>query len=247
MKGLLMKRLLITRYVILAGLCALASVGSVFAQGLNIKSAELSLSVGYTDFTNKSFTIGQPQSATPINGKMDLSSGTMYEGRINFYTNKRIGAEFLYGYQYGGVQFTTNSPASNTFGVPLQVHTIGLDVLYYLVPDPNAAWRPYVKVGGGAIIYRPSTGGQKSAKDPLEGNFDTFFETSRGFGEVGAGVKHPITKSIGFRADAGLLLSKVPTFGLPESSSLTNATVLPVGGLVRSVRASAGVVFYLGK
>src|SRR4051812_45303597 len=163
-----MKRLLITRYVILAALCALASVGSVFAQGLNIKSAELSLSIGHADFTNKTFTIGQPQSATPINGKMDLSSGTMYEGRINFYTNKRIGAEFLYGYQYSGVQFTTKAPVSSTFGVPLQVHTIGLDVLYYLVPDPNATWRPFVKVGGGAIIYRPSTGGQKSAKDPLE-------------------------------------------------------------------------------
>ena len=59
----------------------------------------------------------------------------MYEGRINFYTRKRLGAEFLYGYQYGGVQFTTSTPATNTFGVPLQVHTIGLNVDYYLVPD----------------------------------------------------------------------------------------------------------------
>jgi Outer membrane protein beta-barrel domain len=240
-KGLLMKR-----YLVLAALSILATTGSVFAQGLNIRSAELSLSAGYTNFTSKKFTIGQPQSSTPINGSMSLSNGTMYEARINFYTNKRLGAEFLYGYQYGGVNFKTDT-TNSSFGVPLQVHTIGLNLDYYFVSDPNARWRPFVTLGGGAVIYRPSTGGQRSAKDPLEGNFDTFFETSRGFGSVGGGVKHPLTKSIGLRADAGVMLSKVPTFGLPESSAITSATVLPVGGLVRSVRASGGVVFYLGK
>lgn len=235
------------RYLILAGLCALTSVGSLFAQeGLNIRSAELSLSMGYTDYSKKLFTIGQPQAATPINGGMTLSNGTMYEARINFYTRRHLGAEFLYGYQYGGVNFATTSPNSSSFGVPLQVHTIGLNGLYYLTGS-KSAWRPFITIGGGAIIYRPSTGGQAAAKDPLQGNFDTFFETSRGFGTVGGGVKHPVTKSIGVRADAGVVFSKVPTFGLPESSAQTNATVLPVGGIVRSFRASAGVIFYLGK
>jgi hypothetical protein len=102
-------------------------------------------------------------------------------------------------------------------------------------------------IGGGAVIYRPSTGGQASAKDPLQGNFDTFFESSRGSGTAGGGVKHPITKSLGFRADAGVAFTKVPTFGLPESSAQANATVLPVSGLVRTVRASAGIIIYLGK
>jgi hypothetical protein len=232
------------RYLMLAGLCALASAGSVFAQGLNIRSAEFSLSIGDTQFQNKTFKIGQPQTATPINGTMDLSSGKMYEARINFYTQRHYGAEFLYSYQYGGVTFKTDTPSR--FGVPLQVHTIGLNGLYYLT-NAKAAWRPFVTIGAGAIIYRPSSGGQAAAKDPLQGNFDTFFETSRGFGMAGLGVKHPITKSIGFRADASEVFSKVPTFGLPESSASTSATVLPVGGILRSFRASAGVVFYLGK
>jgi len=142
------------------------------------------------------------------------------------------------------VNFAVNSGAS--FGVPLQVHTIGLYGLYYL-NGPRSAWRPFVTIGGGAVIYRPSTGGQAAAKDPLQGNFDTFFETSRGYGSVDVGVKHPVTKSIGIRADAGMLFSKVPTFGLPESSAQTSATVLPVGGIVSSFRASGGVIFYLGK
>jgi len=231
------------RYLILAGLCALTSVGSLFAQeGLNIRSAELSLSMGYTDYSKKLFTIGQPQTATPINGSMTLSNGTMYEARINFYTKRHLGAEFLYGYQYGGVNIAGNS----NFSSPLQVHTIGLNGLYYL-NGPRSTWRPFVTIGGGAVIYRPSTGGQAAAKDPLQGNFDTFFETSRGYGSVGVGVKHPVTKSIGIRADAGMLFSKVPTFGLAESSAQTSATVLPVGGIVSSFRASGGVIFYLGK
>ena len=79
----------------------------------------------------------------------------------------------------------------------------------------------------------------------------TILEKSRGpreridFG--GIGVKRNLTKSIGFRADAGVVLTKVPTFGLPESSAAANATVLPVGGLVRNVRGSVGLIFYLGR
>src|SRR5215471_3424178 len=243
MKGLLMKR-----YLLFVGLWLFAmGGGSVFAQGLSIKSAELSLSAGYTHFNKKNFSIGVPQSATPINGSMELGSGTSWEARINFYNSKRFGSEFLYGYQYSGVNFNRTSATAGTFSVPLQVHSIMLNILYYPFGEANGSWRPFVNIGGGAVIYRPSTGGQAAAKDPLQGNFDTFFETSRGFGTVGVGVKHPVTKSIGVRADAGMVFSKVPTFGLAESSAQTSATVLPVGGIVSSFRASGGVIFYLGK
>jgi hypothetical protein len=178
---------------------------------------------------------------------MDLSSGTMYEARINFYNSKRLGSEFLYGYQYGGVTFNRTTAPAAKFGVPLQVHTLTLNLLYYPFGDLKSTWRPFVFFGGGATIYRPSSGGQRAARDPLQGNFDTFFETSRGTGIVGVGVKRPITKSIGFRADAGFDLTKVPTFGLPESSSQVSATVLPVGGTVHSTRASVGIILNLGR
>jgi outer membrane protein with beta-barrel domain len=235
------------RHLLVVALYLCVFSASASAQGLSIKSAELSVSAGGMSFSKKTFTIGPPQASTPINGSMQLNSGTMYEARINFYTSRRIGAEVLYGYQYSGVTFKQDSPLSTSFSVPLQIHTLGLNLLYYPLGESTSAWRPFISLGGGAVIYRPSTGGQASAKDPLEGNFDTFFETSRGSGSVGAGVKRPLTKSIGFRVDAGATLTKVPTFGLPESSAQANATVLPVGGLVHSFRASAGLIFYLGK
>jgi hypothetical protein len=233
------------RTILFSAFYVLVCAGSALAQGLSFKSAELSLSIGEQSFSSKSFTIGQPQSAIPITGKMQLNSSKMYEARINFYTRNRIGAEALYGYQYSGVSFTTSSPSS--FSIPLAIHTIGLNLLYFPIGNSNSTWRPFVTIGGGAIIFRPSTGGQASAKDPLQGNFDTFFETSRASGNVGGGLKRPITNTIGFRADAGFVLSRVPTFGLPESSGTPSAAVLPVGGLVHGFRASAGLIFYLGK
>jgi hypothetical protein len=232
---------------IFAALCFFIATGSVWAQGLNVKSAELSLSTGYNSFSGKAFTIGSPQSSTPINGRMLLNSGRMYEARINFYNSRHIGSEFLYGYQYSSVTITQQSPSVLSFSAPLQVHTLALNLLYYPLGESGSPWRPFVNIGGGAIIYRPSTGGQASAKDPLQGNFDNFFESSRGSASVGAGVKRPLSKGLGFRADAGVAFTKVPTFGLPESSANSNATVLPVGGLVHSVRASAGLIIYLGK
>jgi len=241
------ERSLMKRHVLLVGLSLLAGTRLAFSQGLSVKSAELSLSVGETGYSKKTFTIGTPQSSTPINGAMQLNSGKMYEARINFYNSRRVGAEFLYGYQYSGVEFTRSSPSTASFDVPLQIHTLSLNLLYYPLGEATSTWRPFLTIGGGAVIYRPSTGGQASAKDPLQGNFDAFFESSRGSGTVGAGVKHPITRSLGFRADAGAVFTKVPTFGLPQSSTLSNATVLPVGGLARSVRASAGLIIYLGK
>src|SRR5215467_519774 len=94
----------------LIGVCVLAGAGSAFSQGLSIKSVELGLSVGGTSFSEKSFTIGAPQSSTPINGVMHLNSGKIYEARINFYNTNRLGSEFLYGYQYSGLSLIRDSP-----------------------------------------------------------------------------------------------------------------------------------------
>ena len=157
------------RYLLLTIALYVVMAGSAFSQGLSIKSAELSLSIGETSFSNKSFTIGPPQSATPINGNMKLSSGKMYEAHINFYNSKRLGSEVLYGYQYGGVTFHRTTAPASSFGVPLQVHTLTLNVLYYPFSQLNSPWRPFVFLGGGATIYRPSSGGQRAPR-PCLGN-----------------------------------------------------------------------------
>jgi hypothetical protein len=230
-----------------AAICVFGFANSLFAQGFSLKSAELAISYGENSFSDKTFTIGPPQSSTPIKGTMKLDSGRIWEGRINFYNSSHIGAEVLYGYQYSGLTIAQTTGDKLSFSSPMQVHTITVNVLYYPFGSIESKTRPYVELGAGAVIYRPSAGGQTAAKDPLQGNFDTFFETSRPAASFDVGVKHILTKSLGVRADIGMTFSKVPTFGLPESSASSSAAVLPVGGLMNTVRGSAGIILYLGK
>ena len=77
------------RRVFLLTVHVLVFAGSLAAQGLSVKSAELSISVGGTNSSNKPFTIGAPQASTPITGVMRLNSGLIYEARLNFYTSRR--------------------------------------------------------------------------------------------------------------------------------------------------------------
>jgi len=50
----------------------------------------------------------------------------------------------MYGYQYGGVTFHRNTAPAASFGVPMQVHTLTLNLLYYPFGELNAAWRPFL-------------------------------------------------------------------------------------------------------
>src|SRR5262249_20603286 len=154
---------------LLIGVCVLAIAGPAFSQGLSVKSVELSLSAGGTTYSKKSFTIGAPQSSTPINGVMQLNSGKSYEARVNFYNSKRLGSEFLYGYQYSGVSLTRDSPTPASFSVPLQIHTLTLNVLYYPLGAANSSWRPFLTIGGGAVILRATAGQQTPAEDRRQG------------------------------------------------------------------------------
>jgi hypothetical protein len=120
----------------------------------------------------------------------------------------------------------TNTPALTSFEIhpakqlqrPSSSSNAGAEpALYYPFGENTSTWRlirdDWRRCGDLPSKHRPGI-----SEDPLQGNFDTFFESSRGSGLVGGGVKHPITKSLGFRADAGGVFTKVPTFGLPTSS-----------------------------
>ena len=117
------------RHLLISFFAVLIFTEAAEAQGLSLKSAELSLSIGETTSAKKAFTIGPPQSASPINGDMQLNSGLMYEARVNFFTSNRIGSEVLYGYQYSGVTFNRSTAPSSSFSVPLAVHSFGLSLL----------------------------------------------------------------------------------------------------------------------
>jgi hypothetical protein len=223
------------------------TMGSAMGQGFSIKNLELSLSEGVSYFSGKNFQIGSPQSSTPIDGQMKFSSDNRHEGRLNFVTTNRIGAEVFYGYETTSAVFSRITLPADSLSIPVQIHHFGLDILYYPVGTTESKWRPFVRIGGGAMIYRPTGAGQSIATDPLRGNFSTFIESSRSAIDFGGGLKRSLTRSLGVRFDVGAVTTPTPTFGLPVSSDLANASVLPVTGRTRNLHASVGLVLYLGR
>jgi opacity protein-like surface antigen len=225
---------------------------SASAQGLSLKALELNMNVGMSVYTNKTFQINYPQALPSVTGKMQFSTNHRFDARANFLTTKRFGMEAFYSLENkNSVVFTsTSSPAAPDVPIPLQIHHFGLNLLYYPTGKANSALRPYVYLGGGAMIYRPSAAGQAIATNPLDGDFSKFIESSRPAVTVGAGVKRTISKTFGLRLDVADVVTVAPTFGLPRVDVLVtdvNASVLPVYGWEHNLQATVGFIFYLGR
>jgi hypothetical protein len=211
------------------------------------RSLELTLSESFSTHSKKSFQIGSPQSSTPIDGEMKIRSNNRHEARFNFLTKGRFGSEAYYSFESSSVDFTRTTAPADSLSIPLDVHHFGINILYYPLGTETSAWRPFVNFGGGAMLYRPIAEGQKIATDPLRGNLSDFFESSKAAVDFGVGVKRSLTRSFGVRFDVGNVMTAVPTFGLPTSSSDPNVSVLPIGGRVNNPYASLGITLYLGR
>jgi len=231
------------------GLLALILLYSepAWAQGFSVKSLELNIALGESQYSSKSFQIGSPQSSTPINGEMKISARRREIGRLNFLTTNRIGTEGFYSLESTDVTFNRKTAPVTSLSIPMQIHAFGVNVLYYPIGKTEDAWRPFVSIGGGAMIYRPTGRGQSIATSPLYGNLTSFFESSRGSGSAGVGLKRSFSRSFGVRFDVEDTFTKAPNFGLPSTSTVPNASVLPVHGLSSNLQASVGVIVYLGR
>ena len=66
------------------GLLALILLYSepAWAQGFSVKSLELNIALGESQYSSKGFQIGSPQSSTPINGEMKISARRREIGRL---------------------------------------------------------------------------------------------------------------------------------------------------------------------
>src|SRR5688572_18957592 len=190
----------------LASIVILLSLSSeaLWAQGFTLKNVELSLSESVSKYSSKDFEIGPPQSSTPIPERMRFETGNRHELRVNALTTKRFGIEGFYTHQSTDVVFERRPSSTDSLAIPLGIDHFGASFLYYPLgtSDPKKWW-PFIQVGGGAMIYRPTGEGQKIATDPLRGNLSTFFESSKAAINAGAGVKRELGHNLGIRFDAG--------------------------------------------
>ena len=229
--------------LIVAALLTLSN--GVFAQ---IKeSGELNLFGGVSAYTKNLYEIGFPQSPTPIPGRFRLDTGLRAGLRFNAYTRGHWGEEFLYSYEPNSAQFVLQRTPSNPLKLDIQVHNVAVNTLYYLQEQETQRIRPFLTVGLGASIFRPTSHSQAVVSDPLRGNaqdLDTATELALNYG---LGFKTRLSSWIGFRMDARGFVSRNPSFGLARQSSDPNATVFPATGAIHHGEATGGLIFYFSK
>ena len=198
-------------------------------------------------YSKKSFDIGFPQSAIPIHGQFKLDEGLRGGIRVNVFTRDHWGEEFFYSYEPNTAHFTRQTTPPGSLNLDIRVHNVGLNAVYYLNDDDTRKIRPFLTIGLGAVIYRPTGEARALVRDPLRGNVQDLDQANEIAMNYGAGVKAKLKKWIGIRMDARATVGRNPSFGLARESSDPNATVFPAGGAIHNGEASAGFVFYFGR
>lgn len=208
---------------------------------------ELNLFVAGTWYSKKNFEITFPQSATPTQGQFKLDGGIRGGLRVNVYTRGHWGQEFFYSYEPNTAHFSRRTTPPTSLNLDIQIHNVGVNALYYLSDDETRQVRPFLSLGAGTTIYRPTGHARAIARDPLRGNvpdLDTANEIAMNYG---AGFKAKFGSWIGLRVDMRAFLGRNPSFGLARRSDDPNATVFPAGGAIHNGEASAGLIFYFGR
>ena len=134
-------------------------------------------------------------------------------------------------------------PQDRTFDVTL--HQVTGNLLFYLTPRERVL-RPFATVGIGVTHFSPTDEAKVLAitdrfiKDPS--SIEASTKLSLNFG---GGVEGSLHRWIGVRVDIRDHVSKIPRFGLPETSSGPGGLFFPVNGSVHNIEISAGIVVFL--
>jgi opacity protein-like surface antigen len=115
----------------------------------------------------------------------------------------------------------------------------------YIDADANLPVRPFLSIGIGGTLYRPTNVAKAIARDPLRGNLGRIDSSSELTFNYGIGLKAKISDRIGFHVDGRGFVSRTPSFGFARESTDPHATVFPAGGAFHNAEASAGLIFYL--
>ena len=208
---------------------------------------ELNVFGAYSLHSKKSFEISFPQSPTPIQGRFKLDDAIRGGLRLNVYTRGHWGEEFFYSYEPNTAHFSRRTAPPSSLDLDIQVHNLGITALYYLSDDETRRIRPFLSIGIGTAMYRPTGQARAIARDPLRGNVQDLNSANEIAMNYGAGFKTKLRSWIGFRMDVRSFLGRNPSFGLARESGDPNATVFPGGGAIHNGEASAGFIFYFGK
>jgi len=187
-----------------------------------------------TGFAGQSFT-RKLQFPTPVIGSSEESSRTvgMQEAsgyQIGVGANQNVNdfwaADLEYSFAHQDLRFTNLSPSIPSLSLNQFIHHLTYSVSYLPLPRTKR-FRPYADVGvGSALFYLPG----RVKKDALELGLKLRDSWEFEF-HWGGGFKYLVADQFALTFDVKNRLSRVPSYGLPESARIVDGVFQP--GLAR--------------
>jgi hypothetical protein len=217
------------------------------AFGQIAQDGELNVFFGVSAHTKNQFQIGAPQASPPINAKFELADALRYGVRLNVATQGHWSEEFYYSYEHNRARYVRQAVPLNIVDLPIQIHNLGVNALFFFTENERAKIRPFVSFGLGASIYKPTKEARVIAADPAIGNLPGFGQSNEINFNYGLGFKHRINRVVGLRMDVKHFIGRNPSFSMSRRSENPNEQVFPADGAIHNLEASGGLIFYFGK
>jgi flagellar motor protein MotB len=165
----------------------------------------------------------------------------------NFW--RYVGLEQAFTYSANNLTF--NNPVMTgepNYGFGVRLYQWSLNPVFYLKPRGSAV-RPFFTVGASAMDFRPTDTATGLSRQPFQGHLIS----ATGVHELllpglnyGGGVKWHLTDSLGVRFDIRGLMSRNPTFSLPDAPG-GGLAYIPFPTRLHGVQTTAGITWYFGQ
>lgn len=166
-----------------------------------------------------------------------------YRFNVNFWNY--VGIEHTFG--YGPTNVTLLSPAQPgqpNFGFGNRLYSWSLGPVVHWTPRGSKV-RPYLTAAVSANNFTPTDSGKAYARmNPQFGAASLMGKTEVGL-QYGGGLKFHLTDHFGLNFDVRGLLSKNPTYGIPDRSP--NTVFIPRNDKLNGVQTTVGLTWYMGK
>ena len=192
---------------------------------------------------------------------MHTADGGVGGLRIAVNPSRYLGLELWADYAAANIRFLGSPgafPAGTTpaslVGTPVPPYSFsshnfvfGLNPVLNLRPRGSKV-QPYVTVGVMGTQFTPSSQAEFQANTPADavyhaGSLNDNLQVGINYG---GGVKWHFTDHFGMRFDVRGLTSRNPTFGLPNTPSVTSGVYIPAHSTYTGVQATLGLVFFAG-
>jgi outer membrane protein OmpA-like peptidoglycan-associated protein len=175
-----------------------------------------------------------------------MADGGVVGLRLAYNPTTHVGIELWGDWAQGNGEFKqATAPGLPTYSFGNHIYSFGLNPVYNITPRGSRV-QPYVTVGVGASQFTPTGDAESFARANnatyLSGNLNDNLQV---FVNFGGGVKFHLSDHVGLRFDARDLLSRNPTFNLPNYP--TGGIYLPGKQKENGLQATVGLVFYLGQ